>query len=233
MEGEWHVQRTDSVGPVVFCLHGLLGGGPQFDGLASLHDNYCIAAWDAPGYGRSPDPADGATLQWYAHQAASAIEAIGDTPVHLLGVGWGGMVAMQLAASRGDLVKSMILVGSQLSLRPGQIEGSGIGGLELGSVRAGEVREVGYTSAARSMLGVDLSASLRGVTLPCLVIMGEDAGDAEVQDSQDVSAAIADAVFVTMRDAGNLPHLRQPVAFGAWLRSFLFIVDRVRDTGNE
>lgn len=240
-------------GPALFCLHGLLGSGTQFDGLEPLTDRYRIQAWDAPGYGNSPDPEGDQPLEWYAAQAALAIERSDSAPVHLLGTGWGGLIAMQLAATRTDLVCSVLVVNSCLGptheqqkqlqddaerLRLTGAEEFGreqatalTGGDETNVARqlADGLRATGYAAAARSLDGVDLTSRLRGIQLPVLVLAGEDATPDAVQASQDVSAAIGDAVFVTMHAAGSLAHLEQPSTFAAWVRSFLYIVDRVRE----
>lgn len=252
------VHSTGEAGPVLFCLHGLLGSGAQFSGLSVLTDRYRIAAWDAPGYGKSPRQASDPPLESYVDQAASAIEALGNRPVHVLGTGWGGLIAMGLAASRQDLVRSLIVADSCLG--PGadrrtglekvadQVDEVGVADFArkrvdalvapaaaepsraaLAEVATDGLTEGGVADAVRSLRDVSLAARLRGLQLPTLVVAGEDAPGEAVQDSQDVSAAIADAVFVTMHEAGGLAHLEQPVTFAAWVRSFLYIVDQVRE----
>lgn len=250
------VQGTGDAGPVLFCLHGLLGCGAQFAGLSSLSDRYRVQVWDAPGYGRTPDAVPNATLGWYAEQAAKVVESSADAPVHLLGTGWGGMIAMELAATRRDLSRSVIVANSALGLRTNvqsklaetiaKVTNAGFAPelvsavvsdaasaavrAELAATASDGLRADGYAAAVHSMEGVDLAPRLRDMQLPALVIAGEDAAPARVQDSQDVSAAIADAVFVTMHQAGGLAHLEQPETFATWVRSFLYIVDRVRET---
>src|SRR5699024_6889675 len=98
-------------------------------------------------------------------------------------------------------------------------------GVELGRGVSAE----GHAAAARSLAESDLTARLRGLLMPSLVIAGEDAGAAAVQASQDVSAAIPEAVFVTMHGAGRFTHLERPDTFTAWARSFLYIVDKVAE----
>lgn len=222
MNDELYVHSSGQAGPVLFCLHGLLGDGAEFDGMSALADRYRVDAWDAPGYGRSPEQTASHTLDWYAEQAARTIEARADGPVHVLGTGWGGMIAMVLAASRADLVRSVIIANSQL----GADDTADPQGEFAGE--SGDRLPAGYAAAARSMLGADLAPRLRGLQLPALVIAGEDSSQA-VRDSEEVSAAIADAVFVTMHQAGSRAHREQPATFATWVRSFLYIVDRVRE----
>lgn len=217
MTNEAYVHIRGDDGPILFCLHGLRGDGAEFEGLSSLTDRYRVMAWDAPGQGASPALVDAPSLDWYAEQAACAIEAHAAGPVHVLGSGWGGMIAMALAGARQDLVRSMILANAALRVDAAD------------SARTAGSPTAGDLAAASSVPAADLGRRLRGIQLPALVIAGEDADADAIRASEDVSAAIADAVFVTMRHAGTSVHLEQPVTFATWVRSFLYIVDRVRE----
>ncbi len=261
--------HATGAGPVLFCLHGLLGSGAQFSVLSGLADRYRVAAWDAPGYGGAPAPSGTPSVEWYAERAAEAIargtaagSADGDGaaghPVHVLGTGWGGAVAMQLATARPDLVRSVIVSDSSVgcagtsgaqdlraradSAQAGSaqaVAAEAVAGVSpslppeaVSAIRAALGRGVssaGYAAAARSLAEADLTVALRGLLMPSLVIAGEDAGAAAVQASQDISAAIPEAVFVTMHGAGRFTHLERPDTFTAWTRSFLYIVDRVAE----
>lgn len=100
-------------GPDLLCLHGIGSCAesfrPQLDGLA---DTAHVIAWDAPGYGRSPDPESELDMTGFADTVADIIRDRGNGPVHLLGVSWGGVIAQTLALRHPGLAKSLILADS-------------------------------------------------------------------------------------------------------------------------
>jgi pimeloyl-ACP methyl ester carboxylesterase len=100
-------------GPTVLCLHGIGSSSaafaPQIDELAG---ELRFLAWDAPGYAASDDPAVALDLDGYADAAAAVIREQADGPVHVLGVSWGGVIAIRLALRHPDLVRSLIVADS-------------------------------------------------------------------------------------------------------------------------
>lgn len=104
-----HVQESGT-GPTLFMLHGIGGSSEtfarQFAGLHGLH----LIAWDAPGYGRSGDPSHPLDLDGYADAAAEVIRSRSDDgKAHVLGMSWGGVIAVRLALRHPELVRSLIL----------------------------------------------------------------------------------------------------------------------------
>lgn len=108
-----HVEDSGS-GPTILCLHGIGSSSasfaPQRDGLA---DEFRILAWDAPGYGRSADIDPGLDLNGYADAAAAVVEQYADGgPVHVLGMSWGGVIAVRLASRHPHLLRSLVVADS-------------------------------------------------------------------------------------------------------------------------
>ena len=86
------------MGPPLVLLHGGFGFDSrswrrQIDALA---DEYMVVAWDAPGCGRSSDPPPTFGLADYADCLAGFIAALGLTRPHVLGISFGGALALQL-----------------------------------------------------------------------------------------------------------------------------------------
>ncbi len=70
---------------------------------------------DLGGFGMSPPPRDGdMTPSGHARGLAELVEHIDNGPVHLFGNSLGGAVALQLAARRPDLVRSLTLISPAL-----------------------------------------------------------------------------------------------------------------------
>ena len=131
-------------GPTLLCLHGIGSSSasfdPQFDELAA---ELRILAWDAPGYAGSADPEQPLDLDGFADAAATVLEQRTTGPAHVLGVSWGGVIAMRLAARRPDLVRSLVLADSS--------RGSGRDAEQAAAMRAraAELADLGPAEFAR------------------------------------------------------------------------------------
>lgn len=100
-------------GPTLLCLHGIGSSSasfqPQQDELAG---DFRLLAWDAPGYAKSSDPDEPLDLDGYADAAAAVVRDRSAGPAHVVGVSWGGVVAMRLARRHPDVVRSLVLADS-------------------------------------------------------------------------------------------------------------------------
>lgn len=98
--------------PLLLCLHGIGSSSAAFaPQLAALSDQVRVVAWDAPGYAASADPDRAPGLDGYADAAAALIRDRGGR-AHVLGVSWGGVIALRLAARHPELVASLIVADS-------------------------------------------------------------------------------------------------------------------------
>jgi pimeloyl-ACP methyl ester carboxylesterase len=98
-------------GPPIVLVHGAAADArmwrPQ---LAALAGEFTVVAWDEPGAGRSSDvPAD-FVLADYADCLAALLEALDLGRAHVVGLSWGGTVALELYRHRPELAASLILV---------------------------------------------------------------------------------------------------------------------------
>ncbi|MEU9361006.1 alpha/beta fold hydrolase [Streptomyces sp. NPDC048301] len=109
---EVHVEEAGDGGPLLLCLHGIGSSSAAFaPQLAELSAHVRVVAWDAPGYAESPDPAGPMSLDDYADTAAALIRERA-TSAHVLGVSWGGVIALRLAVRHPELVASLIVADS-------------------------------------------------------------------------------------------------------------------------
>ncbi|MDH6187475.1 pimeloyl-ACP methyl ester carboxylesterase [Streptomyces sp. CZ24] len=107
-----YVTEAGTEGPLVLCLHGIGSSSASFAAqLAGLSPVARVVAWDAPGYGRSADPDTAPGLDGYADAAAGLIRARGGS-AHVIGVSWGGVIALRLALRHPDLVASLVVADS-------------------------------------------------------------------------------------------------------------------------
>lgn len=102
-----HIEKGK--GEVVLFLHGVGGGAyswmPQIN---SFSMNYVAAAWNMPGYGKSPlfGPMSFPAL---ADSLEALLDDRGWEKVHLVGHSMGGMVAQEFAVDRQDRLLSLTL----------------------------------------------------------------------------------------------------------------------------
>jgi pimeloyl-ACP methyl ester carboxylesterase len=96
----------------LICLHSREGSSRSFlRFLPEIATDRSVYAPDLPGFGES-DPAPSGTS---ADGARAVLDLTGDLrlrEVDVMGVGFGAAVALELAASRPDLVRRLVLVGT-------------------------------------------------------------------------------------------------------------------------
>ena len=105
-------------------------------------------ALDLPGHGTAPPPVLGAGIDAYA---AAVADQLGE-PAHLVGMSLGGLVAQELAASRPELVASVVLVDT-VAVYPGAFQ-------QIWRDRAHTARTSGLTSLVEPMVEMWFSAEL-------------------------------------------------------------------------
>ena len=107
----FHVAEAGE-GPLVLLLHGF----PQFwwswhHQLVSLaHAGYRAVAVDLRGYGDSDKPPRGYDGWTLSGDVAGLIKSLGERRAHLVGHGWGGMIAWTVATLQPRLVRSVTAV---------------------------------------------------------------------------------------------------------------------------
>jgi pimeloyl-ACP methyl ester carboxylesterase len=104
-----HVAECDGGGPLVVLLHGF----PEFwwawrHQLPALAEGgYRVVAADLRGYGESDKPPRGYDLWTLAGDVAGLIRALGEPRAHVVGHGWGGLIAWTVTALHPRLVLSL------------------------------------------------------------------------------------------------------------------------------
>jgi pimeloyl-ACP methyl ester carboxylesterase len=125
----WLAETAGSVSEAknypVLCVHGMSGAATNWTSLmGELAPDFDCAAVDLPGSGFSPPPQtrSGYSITAHASTVIALIEKLtvpgNQGGVHLVGNSMGGAVAVRVAASRPDLVKTLTLVSPALPDRP-------------------------------------------------------------------------------------------------------------------
>jgi pimeloyl-ACP methyl ester carboxylesterase len=99
-------------GPAVVMLHGYIGDGPATwrDQLDRLADVCTVVAWDAPGAGASSDPPEPFGMADYADCLAGFVDAIGLDRPHLVGLSFGGALAIEFVRRHPGVARSLVIV---------------------------------------------------------------------------------------------------------------------------
>ncbi len=100
-------------GQPLLLLHGALGDSRAWrKQIDELSDEYEVVAWDAPGCGRSSDPPETFSISDFADSLAAFNEAIGLDSAHVLGLSFGGGLALEYYNRYPDNTRSLILAGA-------------------------------------------------------------------------------------------------------------------------
>jgi len=100
-------------GPPVVLLHGYVGDRRTWRRqLDALSDEFTVVAWDAPGYGGSSDPPEAFPLSAFADRLAAFIRALGLGRPHIVGLSFGGGLALELYRRHPTLPAKLVLAGA-------------------------------------------------------------------------------------------------------------------------
>jgi len=98
-------------GPPLVLLHGALSDSRMWRRqLDDLSPDFTMVAWDAPGCGASADPPESFRLPEYAECLAALLQEIGLTRPHVLGLSFGGGLAMEFYRRYPAMPRSLVLV---------------------------------------------------------------------------------------------------------------------------
>ena len=84
-------------GPPLVLLHGFAGDSREWRAeIDDLSADFTVVAWDAPGAGQSADPPEWFLMADYADCLAGLIRGLGIARAHVVGLSFGGALALAL-----------------------------------------------------------------------------------------------------------------------------------------
>ncbi|GAA3108077.1 alpha/beta fold hydrolase [Streptosporangium carneum] len=240
---------NEAPGGPVLLLHGIGGSSGSFAAqIPALSTRHRVLAWDAPGYGRSGDPSTPPGMSGYAALAASLLPgpahvvgvSWGGVVATRLALEHPGLVRSlvladstrgsgrtpeQAAAMRGRAAELERLGGSAFAAARGPRLLSPQAPQELVDrvVTAMErsIRLPGYTYAASAMAGTDHNDVLGSLSVPVLVVVGDQDRVTGVAESQAIAAAVPGARLAVVPGAGHLANQERPEEFNRLVLDFL------------
>ena len=231
-------ERTGS-GPPLVLVHGAVEDHRAWRfQVPDLARGATVVAWDQPGCGASDDADEGVELADLAHALAAVVETVG--PAHVLGFSWGGTLVLELWHQRPDLVRSLVLAdtyaGWRGSLPPAEVESRMTVAAEIPDLFAGEpspeavalldemsadARPATTLRTVALMAAADLTHLLPTITVPTLLLWGEQDARSTLTVACQLEAAIPGARLQLLARAGHVANLEQPAAFTAAVRDWV------------
>jgi pimeloyl-ACP methyl ester carboxylesterase len=222
-------------GPPVVLLHGLGGSSDWWrHNVDVLAERYLVSTVDLVGFGRNRFFLRNSKLPLRFDDIAALlarwIESSFDEPVHLVGNSMGGQIAIHLAASRPELVRSLILVdstGIPFEITPGvHIANLALpyGWRSFFLILTRDLFRAGPTAlsvAFARLLRDDVRPLMRTLTMPVLLIWGESDPLVPLTYARQMVAEMPNATLRVIPRAGHIPMWENPRAFNEALLSFL------------
>ncbi len=241
-------------GPPVLLLHGFVGNSQEWrHQIDDLSDEFTVVAWDAPGAGRSSDPPETWRLADYADCLAAFIDALGLVRPHVVGLSFGGALALELYRRHPSLPGSLVLASAyagwagslpdeaiELRLRqtleasrwpPDELVGSMIPTMFSGSPPSGpfdrfkrimlEIHPAGLRAMTRSLAEADIRDVLPCITVPTLLLYGDEDVRAPLGVAEELAAKIPASRLAVMPGVGHMSSMEAPERFNTEVRDFL------------
>jgi 3-oxoadipate enol-lactonase len=193
--------REAGSGPLVVFLHGLgmtrTGFDPQ---LAALAPAYRAVAWDMPGYGASPMPADGLSFAAMADAVAALIEALGESEAHVAGLSMGGQIALHTALRHPDRVRSLVLLDSSPAFGLDGTDPEAWKRLRLDGLDAGQTPASMAEPVLRSIMAPDVDPAAVAATAASMARISSDGLRAAIEflPTHDVRARLGEIAAPTL-----------------------------------
>lgn len=236
--------------PVLF-IHGLGSSTRDWERQTPFFSQqFQVITFDVRGHGRSQKPPGPYSVPLFARDTAGLIEALGVGPAPVVGISMGGMIALQLAVDRPDLVKSLVVVnaGPELVVRTRKDRWqiflrfliARLGMRRMGQVlserlfpkaeqadirsqfvaRWAENDQRAYIDAMRALVGWSVTEHLAHITCPTLVVAGDE-DYTPVAAKEAYVAKMPQAELLVIEDSRHATPIDQSQAFNEAVLAFL------------
>ncbi len=234
-------------GKSVVFVHGACENSSFWNQQKPLSDRYRIITVDLPGHGKS-EPIEGEILvKSYSEIVSEFIKKTCPEKAIVVGHSLGGAIALMNVIEHCDNLKGAVIVsaGAKLGILPSIREGlrarfeetvkTVVGPRQFSSktnldtIRfvTNEILKCDSMVAAADFdacNSFDVRQKLRSISLPILIIAGEEDKMSPVPWSVYLKENIPKAKFVVIRDASHLPMIERPADFNRHLNEFLMSI---------
>lgn len=236
-------------GPTVVFANSLGTDLRLWDDVIRLMPEIRAIRFDKRGHGLS-DLGGAVTIADYAEDAAALIEAVvpAGQQVVFAGLSIGGLIAQALASARPDLVRALVISNSAAKMGSAESWDARVSAIRAGGIEsiadavmerwfAAKFRATpelsiwrnmmtrsdveGYIAACGALAAADQTAATAALTLPAMVIVGDQDGASPPALVKATADLIQGARFHILPEVGHLPPVEDAPAMVALLRAFL------------
>jgi 3-oxoadipate enol-lactonase len=218
--------------------------------MQALTKRYRVLRYDSRGHGRSDAPEGPYTIDMLADDAIGLLDALEIERAHFCGLSKGGMVGQMLGARHGNRLASLALCSTACHMPPRELwderirlaTASGMAAIADGvierwfteafrrepTVELERVKRMiletpahGYAACCAAIRDMDLRGLITAITVPTLIIVGEDDPATPPEKARELQDLIPSAQLEVFPDAAHLLNIEQDVVFEAALTSLL------------
>ncbi|HMQ30946.1 MAG TPA: alpha/beta hydrolase [Chloroflexaceae bacterium] len=245
-----YAEAGDPAAPPVLMLHGLSDSWFSYSRvLPALAARYHVYALDQRGHGDSDRPAGGYSMAGMAADAVAFMDAQGLTRATVVGHSMGSVVATELALAAPERLAALVLVGpntgwnspdvaglqQEVEALPDPVPAAFAREFQISTAfeplpEAFLERVVAeslklparvWRAALAGLLASDYVGRLGEITVPALVLGGEEDLYCTAANQREVAARLGNAELKLYTRLGHCPHWERPEAFVEDLEAFL------------
>ena len=235
--------------PVLVLLHSLGTNQAVWDAqAAALAGAFRVVRPDMRGHGLTETTPGPYSMEQLAGDVLALLDLMGVEQAHIGGISIGGMIAQQIAAMAPERVLSLVLCDTAMAIpspqswqeRADLVRAGGMAAVAdavlarwvtpdfIAAPAAQGLRAMllrtdpeGYAACAEAIGAADLRGGTAGLSVPALVMVGEQDLSTPPSAAEALAEAIGDATLVLLEDAAHIPTVEQPQAVTAAMRAFL------------
>jgi 3-oxoadipate enol-lactonase/4-carboxymuconolactone decarboxylase len=216
--------------------------------LPELARSFRVIRPDLRGHGLSGCTPGPYSMALFADDLAGLLDALKVERAHIGGISIGGLIGQAFAAAYPERALSLILADTALGIPPAQswieraamVRAEGIGAIAdaviarwvtpafadapaTAGLRAMLLRTPveGYAAAAEAIAAADFTASTAALSVPALVIVGDQDQATPVAAAEALHEALAGSALVVVEGAAHIPTFEKAATLTAAIVSFL------------
>ena len=205
---------------------------PVIQKLVSENSRGSVVALDLPGFGSSPAPKRPWEVGDYAECVKQFIEKLELQNIYLVGHSFGGRIGIKLAAQHGEIIKKLVLVDSAglvvnawkktLMALAAKMFKPFFKPPFMQSFRQKIYKKIGgedyiatpeLQATLAKVVSEDLSADMKNIHIPALIIWGDRDTDTPVEFGQRMNFLIHNSKFIILSNSGHYSFLDKPKEF--------------------
>lgn len=217
--------------------------------VAVLAQHYHVLRYDSRGHGRSERGAQPVTLERLGRDVCGLLAALNIPRAHFCGISMGGLTGQWLALHAPQRFASITLANTAARIgsaeawrtRANLVRREGMGAVADGAAarwftqdfiasqpgtvstmiaRLRETDPAGYADCCDALADADLRSDISAITLPLLIIAGEQDPVTTIADGMQLARQVNGAQLTSL-PASHLSNIESPAAFTQLLLNFL------------